>query len=340
MAPVAYVSHPASLEHDTGAHPERAARIVAIEAEQDRRGWAGLERHAAPRAERALLETLHPASYLDEVERMCAQGRSADPDTVASPGTWEAALRAAGGAALLADLLMEGAHPAGFSAMRPPGHHAERARAMGFCFLGNAALAARRAIDAHGAERVLLVDWDVHHGNGSQDLLYEDDRVLFCSIHQWPLYPGTGHPSERGRGPGEGYTVNLPVPSGSGDETFCSLVEHVIAPLGRAYRPDLVLISAGFDSHRDDPLAGCDVTEDGFVAMTRSLQRVAAEADAPVGALLEGGYDLGALAASVAAVLDALGSAPGEQGSDVELHPLAAAAAEMFRPESVAAPAA
>jgi acetoin utilization deacetylase AcuC-like enzyme len=337
MDRVAYVSHPASLEHDTGMHPERAARIVAIEQELEARGWDGLERELAPRADVALLEAIHPPSYIAEVEALCARGVNPDADTVTSPGTWEAALRAAGGAAALADRLMAGENATGFSCARPPGHHAERARAMGFCFFNNVAVAARRAIDAHGARRVLVVDWDVHHGNGTADVFEEDDRVLYCSIHQWPLYPGTGHPSERGRGRGEGYTVNLPVPAGAGDETFCALVQHVIVPLGTAYEPDLVLISAGFDAHGDDPLAGCRVTEQGFATMTSSLRHLAAEVDAPLGAVLEGGYDLGALARSVVAMLDVLRDPPAAQAPEVGLHPLAVSAAEHFPAQGVAA---
>ncbi len=194
----------------------------------------------------------------------------------------------------------------GVSAVRPPGHHAEPARAMGFCFFGNVAVAARRATSAHGLSRVLIVDWDVHHGNGTNDIFHGADDVLFVSIHEYPLYPGTGPASDVGSGAGEGFTVNLPVPGGSGDAVYRSLVEHVACALIREWSPELVLISAGFDAHRDDPLATCRVTEAGFAAMTASLRRAADDVGAPVGLILEGGYDLGALAGSMAALMPVL----------------------------------
>jgi acetoin utilization deacetylase AcuC-like enzyme len=179
---------------------------------------------------------------------------------------------------------------------------------MGFCLFANAAIAARQALDAHGAERVLILDWDVHHGNGTNDIFHADPAVLFCSIHEWPLYPGTGPATDVGSGQGQGYTVNLPVPSGSGDAAFASLVEHVVVPLIHGFVPELVLVSAGFDAHRLDPLATCTVTEAGFVAMTASLRRACAEVDAPLGLLLEGGYAVEALAASMAALIPVLGA--------------------------------
>jgi acetoin utilization deacetylase AcuC-like enzyme len=195
---------------------------------------------------------------------------------------------------------------------------------MGFCLFNNVAVAARRALDEHGAGRVLILDWDVHHGNGTNDIFHATDEVLFASIHQSPLYPGTGPAHDVGSGPGEGYTVNLPVPDGSGDEAFCSLVEHVVLPLAHDYRPTLLLVSAGFDAHVDDPLAGCRVTDDGYAAMAASMRRLADELGVGLGILLEGGYDLGALARSVAATLAAAGGhedVPALAGPVV--HPLA-----------------
>jgi acetoin utilization deacetylase AcuC-like enzyme len=193
---------------------------------------------------------------------------------------------------------------------------------MGFCLLNNVAVAARRARDAHGAQRVLILDWDVHHGNGTQAVFEADPGVLFVSIHQWPLYPGTGSFQETGTGEGAGHTVNLPVPPGSGDEVFLSHVAHLVAPLARAYRPDLVLISAGYDAHADDPLADCSVTDAGYAGLACALLAIAREAGVPLGAVLEGGYDLDALARSVALTLQALG-AEGEAGlPDVARHPL------------------
>ena len=177
---------------------------------------------------------------------------------------------------------------------------------MGFCFFGNVAVAARRATSAHGLSRVLILDWDVHHGNGTNDIFHADADVLFVSLHEYPLYPGTGPASDVGSGAGEGFTVNLPVPGGSGDAAYRSLVEHVGAALIREWEPELVLISAGFDAHRDDPLATCRVTEAGFAGMAASLRRAADGVGAPLGVVLEGGYDLGALAGSMAAVMPVL----------------------------------
>lgn len=304
-----YLSHPASLAHDTGAHPERAARIVAIERELARHDWLGMERVEAPRVARETLTAVHPASHVQRIERLCESAppaRAIDADTVVVEASYEAALRAAGGAVRLVDLLLSGAAPTGFSAMRPPGHHAEPARAMGFCLFSNVAVAAQHAIDAHGVERVLVLDWDVHHGNGTSAAFHASPAVLFVSLHEWPLYPGTGPASDVGSGPGEGFTVNLPVAAGAGDAQYASLLEHVVAPLARAYEPQLVLLSAGFDAHRDDPLASVALTADGFAAMTGTVRRLAAELEVPVGAVLEGGYDLRALAASSAAMLRVL----------------------------------
>jgi acetoin utilization deacetylase AcuC-like enzyme len=332
MAPVAYFRHPSSLEHDTGMHPERAERIRAVEAELDRRGWPGVERLEAPRVPEEALLAVHPREHVRAVEAMSARGGGAfDPDTVVSEGSFEAALHAAGGAVAMVDLLLSGdatGAAAGFCGLRPPGHHAEPARAMGFCLFNNVAIAARRALDAHGIERVLILDWDVHHGNGTADVFAASPEVLFVSIHQWPLYPGTGAGSDFGRGEGEGCTVNLPVPPGSGDETFVSHVEHLALPLAREWRPGLVLVSAGYDAHADDPLADCRVSDAGYAAMARLVRGVCRELDVPVGAVLEGGYELGALARSVAGTLEELAAdaAPGSAGGGVPVHPLTAEA--------------
>jgi acetoin utilization deacetylase AcuC-like enzyme len=324
MGAVAYLRHPSSLRHDTGAHPERIQRIVAIEAALDERDWAGLERIEAPAASDETLLAVHPRSHLDAIRALAERGGGAiDLDTVTSAGSWEAALHAAGGAAHMVDLLLgERSHDSAFCGLRPPGHHAEPARAMGFCLLNNVAVAARRARDAHGAQRVLVVDWDVHHGNGTQAVFESDPGVLFVSIHQWPLYPGTGSFQETGTGEGAGHTVNLPVPPGSGDDVFLSHVAHLVAPLARAYRPDLVLVSAGYDAHADDPLADCAVTDAGYSALAGALRAVAAEAGVPLGAVLEGGYELDALARSVAVTLAAFGAEGDAVAPDVARHPL------------------
>jgi len=194
---------------------------------------------------------------------------------------------------------------------------------MGFCFFNNVAVAAAHARAVHGLERVLIVDWDVHHGNGTNDIFHTDPDVLFLSIHEWPLYPGTGPASDTGSGPGQGYTLNMPVPAGSGDAVLCSLVEHVVAPLVVEYAPALVLVSAGFDAHRADPLALLEVTEAGYAAMTASLRRACAEVGAPLGLVLEGGYAVDALAASVAALMPVLGAAEVPPPVEVPRHPLA-----------------
>ena len=325
-----YFHHPSSLEHDTGAHPERAARIPAIERELESRSWLGFERVLAPEVEPAALEAVHPPEHIRAIAELSARGRGAiDFDTVVSAGSYDAAVHAAGAAMAMADALVASGTPgAAFSGLRPPGHHAEPRRAMGFCLFNNVAVAARRALDEHGCARVLVLDWDVHHGNGTEAVFAEDPDVLFCSIHQSPLYPGTGAADDAGRGTAVGTTLNLPVPAGTGDDAYVSLVEHVVAPVAREFRPELVLVSAGYDAHRDDPLAGCRVTEAGFAAMTGTVRRLCAElGDVPVGMTLEGGYELGALARSAAATLEVLGADRPPPAGDVPVHPLAVEAA-------------
>lgn len=226
-------------------------------------------------------------------------------DTVASAGSYEAALHAAGGAAWAARELLANGARAAFCGLRPPGHHAEGERAMGFCLFNNIAVAATEALEA-GAERVLVLDWDVHHGNGTEAIFAASDRVLYTSIHQWPLYPGTGAAEYAGEGAGEGYTINMPVAPGSGSETFVALVEHLVAPVARSYRPDLIAISAGYDAHRDDPLASCMLDDDDYGEMAARMRAVGAEFEAPILVCLEGGYAPRALAASVVATIAAL----------------------------------
>jgi acetoin utilization deacetylase AcuC-like enzyme len=325
MADPVLFRHPASLQHDTGMHPERAERIVAIERELAAHDWLGWRVQESPAATRELLHAVHPESHVAMIEALSARGGGPiDMDTVTSSGSFEAALRAAGGAAAMVDALMTGSAPAGASAHRPPGHHATADRAMGFCLFNSVAVAARHALDAHGAERVLIFDWDVHHGNGTNDIFRPTDEVLFVSVHESPLYPGTGPARDHGSGRGEGYTVNVPVPGGSGDETWCSLAEHVVVPLARSYAPALILVSAGFDAHEGDPLADCAVTDDGFAAMAGSVSRVAAELGVPVGLVLEGGYEGEALARSFRIALEVIGAPAPPAARDLAVHPLAA----------------
>jgi acetoin utilization deacetylase AcuC-like enzyme len=299
----------------------------AIEAELERRDWLGWERREAPAAQQEWLLRVHPRSHVDAVRELSARDGAFDPDTPTSAGSWQAALHAAGGACALVETLLAGEERVGFSASRPPGHHAEADRAMGFCLLANVAVAARHAL-ALGAQRVLVLDWDVHHGNGTNSIFHSSREVLFASIHQYPFYPGTGSLEDVGSGDGEGFSLNLPVPGGAGEDAFSSLVEHVVAPVARAFAPDLVLISAGYDAHRDDPVGGCTLATSSFGQLTR--QTLALAGGAPVGAVLEGGYDLDALAGSVAETMVALGE--GGEPEAVALHPLAERAAQQLRP--------
>jgi acetoin utilization deacetylase AcuC-like enzyme len=304
-----YVAHPSSLDHDTGPHPENRARIDAIEAALGREGPARLERAEAPAATAEQLERVHSPQHLRSLRELSeAGGGLVDADTVASAGSWRAALHAAGGAAWAAERLLGDGAGAAFCALRPPGHHAERERAMGFCLLNNVAVAAAHAIATCGIERVLVLDWDVHHGNGTEAIFASSPGVLYVSIHQSPLYPGTGPAGYTGVGEGEGFTVNLPVAPGAGPDEFLSLVQHVVVPLGRHFRPGLIAISAGYDAHRADPLASCRLDEAAFADMSASVRRVAAELEVPVLICLEGGYAPAALAASVLATIDAFDS--------------------------------
>jgi acetoin utilization deacetylase AcuC-like enzyme len=316
-----YLRHPTSLAHDTGPHPENAGRIKAIEAALDAAGWPLLEQAEPPLAEREWLTRVHASGHVDSIERLCAHGGGAiDLDTVVVPASWEAALRAAGAAVEGARALLAGEHDFAFGGLRPPGHHAETDRAMGFCLFNNAAVGAAHAIASCGADRVLILDWDVHHGNGTERIFYERGDVLYASIHQSPLYPGTGGAADVGAGAGAGATVNLPVPPGAGGQEFVGLVSHVVVPLARAFDPDLIVVSAGYDAHAADPLANCTLAAADYAAMAAHVR----ELGAPVLVCLEGGYDPEALAASVLATLDALGG--DHPAPDVEPTPLVAAA--------------
>ncbi len=271
------------------------------------RDWLGVELVEAPAATREQLERVHSARHVDAIEQLCERGGGAiDVDTVTSAGSWNAALHAAGGAVHAAERLLSVGGFA-FCGLRPPGHHAEPERAMGFCLFNNVAVAAAHAVQELGVERVLILDWDVHHGNGTERIFYASPQVLYSSIHQSPLYPGTGDAVEFGSGQGEGYTVNLPVPPGSGPDEFLSLVQTVVAPIAREWGPGLICLSAGYDAHRDDPLANCELDDAAYADMAATMRDLAAELGAPVLICLEGGYSLGALSRSVVATLEAFG---------------------------------
>jgi acetoin utilization deacetylase AcuC-like enzyme len=305
VAPL-YLRHRSSLDHDTGLHPERAERIRAIEAALAARDWLGWEVRDAPPATDEQIVRVHPPAQVERVAAACAAGAALDPDTPVVPASWEAALHAAGGACALVDALLNGAASTGFAALRPPGHHAEPERAMGFCLLSNVAIAARHALAAHGAERVLVLDWDVHHGNGTQAAFYASRDVLFVSLHRWPFYPGTGAAGETGSGAGEGFTLNLPQAGGSGEADWLAAFDDAALPAARAFRPDLILISAGYDAHRADPLGGCRLETASYGRMAARAAELGGELGVPVGAVLEGGYDLDALAASTVATMEGL----------------------------------
>ncbi len=308
-----YVRHQSSFRHETGAHPENARRLVAIEEAMDDRDWMGLERIEAPAASREQLLRVHDAGHIDAIEAHVAGGGGMiDMDTIASEGSWEAALNAAGGAAAAAERLIGDGGGFAFCGTRPPGHHAERGEAMGFCLFNNVAVAAAHAIAECGAERALVYDFDVHHGNGTEAIFYEDPTVLYASVHQSPLYPGTGAAGDTGRGEGEGFTLNMPVPPGAGNDEFLSLTQHVVAPVARELRPGILFLSAGYDAHRDDPLAQCEVDEEGYRRIGATFAALGEELGIPVVVCLEGGYNVTALAGSVVATIEGLQSGNGD----------------------------
>jgi acetoin utilization deacetylase AcuC-like enzyme len=264
---------------------------------------AQMETLDAPLALEAALLRVHPPEHLAHVERVCAAGAACidGSDTTVVPASARAARRAAGGAVAAAERVWDGRWQNAFVAVRPPGHHAESAQAMGYCLFNNVAVAAR-ALLARGAARVAILDWDVHHGNGTQHAFEADPSVYFASLHQWPLYPGTGAAAERGRGAGAGTTRNCPMDAGTGDAEWLDVLERVVLPELDAFAPEAILISAGFDAHRRDPLAACNLSADGYAAMTRLVCAVARErAGGRVVSVLEGGYDLEALAESASA---------------------------------------
>jgi acetoin utilization deacetylase AcuC-like enzyme len=287
-------------------HPERPDRLRAVEHALEQEKFQSLAREQAPMASLEAVALAHPRDYVEQVREASPKEGMVrlDADTSMSPGTFEAVLRAAGGAVQAVDEVMERKVANAFVATRPPGHHAETATPMGFCLFNNAAIAARHAQKSHGAERVAIVDFDVHHGNGSQDIFWSDPTVMYCSTHQMPLYPGTGAVSERGA---HDSIVNAPLRPGDGGDQFREAVETTILPRLESFGPDLVIISAGFDAHMRDPLANLNFREADYTWVTQKLMDVAdRHAQGRVVSLLEGGYDLEALAKSVAAHVTAL----------------------------------
>jgi acetoin utilization deacetylase AcuC-like enzyme len=341
MSAPLYFSHPACLEHDprvySPGHPDTPQRLLTLERALAERDWIGWERRQAPLAAEAQLELVHSARYVAAIRDLCAAGGGAiDPDTFVGEPSYRAALHAVGGACEMVRTLIGGEAQVGFCAVRPSGHHAERDRAMGFCLFNNVAVAAALAIEELGLSRVLVLDWDVHHGNGTAEIFRTRRDVLFVSIHQHGLYPGTGALSDVGSADGEGYTINLPVAPGSEEQLWLELMDRVVAPAAMAFEPQLVLVSCGFDAHVEDPLANCALQTDSFVQLAMRIRDLAGSLAAPLGLVLEGGYNQRVLAECVCAVLPALAGAGEVRASDVKLpleqqSPTARAVAELGR---------
>ena len=301
--PTALITHPDLLLHDTGSfHPERPERITSVLShlgvsgdESSGTNRTGLVHLSPSVADEARIKAVHDASYVDAVVAWCAEGYRILPtgDTTLSTASETVARMAAGAAIRAVDAVLSREADRAFCAIRPPGHHAESDRGMGFCIYNNAAVAARYAQSRFGVERVVILDWDVHHGNGTQEIFEDDPYVYYISVHQSPLYPFTGAKWEKGRGKGAGYTMNVPVAAGSGDAVFVDALRGQIIPAMKSYQPDLLILSAGFDAHVDDPLSGTLVTDAGFQTMSRILMDFVDDAcGGRLVSVLEGGYDL------------------------------------------------
>ncbi|MTI18740.1 histone deacetylase family protein [Rhodobacteraceae bacterium RKSG542] len=295
------VQHPAFLNHLTPiGHPERADRLRAIDRVLEDEHFQLLERDIAPMATFAEVALVHPSSYINAIHNQAPKEGLVhlDADTTMSPGTWEAAMRAVGACCKATEEIMTGRVRNAFCSIRPPGHHAEKNRAMGFCYFNNAAIAARHAQKNFGAERVVILDFDVHHGNGTQDIFWDDPTVMYVSTHQAPLYPGTGLREETGE---HNNIVNVPLKNGDGSAEFRDAIENIILPRMEAFDPDFIVLSSGFDAHTRDPLGGLRLTEHDFAWVTREAMNLAQKkCDSRVLSVLEGGYDLEGLARSVA----------------------------------------
>jgi acetoin utilization deacetylase AcuC-like enzyme len=304
MNNVGFIYHPDYLKHDTGSgHPERPDRLRALVKHLlGTELWKKLH-HLQPTAPAVeWLTAVHPESYVKSIEQQCRSGvRILDfGDTRVCRDSYDVALLAVGGVLLGVDRVISGELSSAFCAVRPPGHHAETQTAMGFCLFNNVAVGARYAQKKYGLERVAILDWDVHHGNGTQEIFYDDPTVLYISLHQYPYYPGSGAASETGSGAGVGYTVNCPMPAGSGWKEYEAAFRSTILPALHRFQPQLLMISAGFDAHRDDPLAHIQLTDDSFAEMTKMMMEIAsAYCNGKIVSVLEGGYHLEALARSV-----------------------------------------
>ncbi len=304
MNTLAFIYHPDYLKHDTGSgHPERPQRLeTLVKHLLNASIWKDLVHLLPDPAPVERLTAVHTEKYVQTIERRCKSGEVIldDGDTHVCPLSYDIALRAAGAVLLAVDEVLSGKLRRVFCAVRPPGHHAETERVMGFCLFNNIAIGTRYAQQKHGVERVAIVDWDVHHGNGTQEIFYEDESVLFISLHQFPLWPGTGRRDERGRGKGEGLTLNFPMAPGSGEREYVQAFRREIVPALKNFHPDVLMISAGFDAHQADPLANINLTEHSFGVLTDLLLEVAEqECRGRIVSVLEGGYDLRALALSV-----------------------------------------
>ncbi len=306
--PLTLISSHRFAEHQTPpGHPERPERAQVMDAVAARWQAAGGEVVAPREATHEQVARVHDIHYIQRIAELRGRAVALDPDTYTSPESYEIALLSAGAAIDAVDRTMGGSHVYTLAMMRPPGHHAEPAHAMGFCFFNNVAVAAAHARHSLGARRVAIVDFDVHHGNGTQHMFERDPSVLYVSTHQYPYYPGTGAAEEIGAGPGEGFTVNLPLESGGTDADYHHVFDRVVLPVLRQFSPDLLLVSAGFDAHERDPLATMRATEAGFAAMTMALRNVAEECcHGRIALVTEGGYDLKALDASLEALVQTL----------------------------------
>ncbi|NIN00936.1 MAG: histone deacetylase [candidate division Zixibacteria bacterium] len=300
--PTGLVYHPDYLKHDSGrCHPENAERLSSLLAHLEKKGLLSkLESIQPYPAPVEWLETVHDASYIERVESICRNGGGMlDPDTYAGSESYKIALLAVGGILAAVDGVMSRRIKNAFCAVRPPGHHAERDKAMGFCIFNNVAVGARYAQEKFGQKKVLIVDWDVHHGNGTQSIFLEDPSVFYFSIHQFPFYPGSGSENETGEGDGEGFTFNMPMFAGSGDLEYTEAFQNIFYPLARKFSPEFIFVSAGFDGHQDDPLASINLSEAGYKKMTEVVTKLASECcEDRLVSVLEGGYNLKSLSSS------------------------------------------